>query len=180
MNPPGNDTTFRVYLNPTEATKESKHGTYLIFHHGGGSSALSFAALAKEIKAKSGGELGVLTYDCRGHGTCFNRIISRLMCTGKTRTDGSHARATDLSLATLVSDMMGVMTHIFPDPKESPSFVVCFNMQASLTIATRSFYGRWTYLERFSQTSETWLYGLRSGRDRCRRRSVLQSVPSKS
>jgi len=124
VNPPGNDTTFRVYLNPTEATKESKHGTYLICHHGGGSSALSFAALAKEIKAKSNGELGVLTYDCRGHGTCLNRVISGLICIGKTRTDGSHARATDLSLATLLSDMMGVMTHIFPDPKESPSFVV--------------------------------------------------------
>lgn len=125
VNPPGSDTTFRVYLNPTEATKESKHGTYLICHHGGGSSALSFAALAKEIKAKSEGELGVLAYDCRGHGTWSNRRMSKLMGTGKTRTDGTYARATDLSLATLVSDMMGVMTHIFPDPKESPSFVVC-------------------------------------------------------
>jgi len=130
VNPPGSDTTFRVYLNPTEATKESKNGTYLICHHGGGSSALSFAALAKAIKEKSGGELGVLTYDCRGHGTCFNRNLSRLMGTGKTRTDGSQARATDLSLATLLSDMMGVLTHVFPDPKESPSFVVCSNTKA--------------------------------------------------
>jgi protein phosphatase methylesterase 1 len=124
VNPPGNDTTFRVYLNPTEATKESKHGTYLICHHGGGSSALSFAALAKEVKVKSNGELGLLAYDCRGHGTCHGRVSSRLTCTGKTRTEGPHSKATDLSLATLLSDMMGVITHIFPDPKESPSFVV--------------------------------------------------------
>jgi protein phosphatase methylesterase 1 len=131
VNPPGNDTTFRVYLNPTEATRESKYGTYLICHHGGGSSALSFAALAKEIKAKSNGELGVLAYDCRGHGTCFTCVISRLMWIGKTRTDGPHSQATDLSLATLLSDMMGVITHIFPDPKESPSFVVRYFCRAS-------------------------------------------------
>jgi protein phosphatase methylesterase 1 len=68
VNPPGNDTTFRVYLNPAVSTIGSKHGAYLVCHHGGGSSGLSFAALAKEVKAKSGGELGVLAYDCRGHG----------------------------------------------------------------------------------------------------------------
>ena len=79
-----------------------------------------------------------------------SRVISGLICTGKTRTDGSHARATDLSLATLLSDMMDVMTHIFPDPKESPSFVVRSTTQARLTIAPWSFYGRWTYSECFS------------------------------
>lgn len=68
INPPGNDTTFRAYLTPGPPTKESKTGTVLVCHHGAGSGGLSFAALAKEIKAKSNAELGLLAYDCRGHG----------------------------------------------------------------------------------------------------------------
>ena len=71
VNPPDNSTTFRVYLNPASPSKESKYGTYLVCHHGAGSSGLSFAALAKEVKASSGGELGVLSFDCRGHGERF-------------------------------------------------------------------------------------------------------------
>jgi protein phosphatase methylesterase 1 len=55
-------------MTPAPPTKESKTGTYLLCHHGAGSGGLSFAALAKEVKDKSNGELGVLTYDCRGHG----------------------------------------------------------------------------------------------------------------
>jgi protein phosphatase methylesterase 1 len=43
-------------------------GTYLVCHHGTGAIRLSFAALAKEATEKSGGEMGVLTYDARGYG----------------------------------------------------------------------------------------------------------------
>lgn len=74
VNPPDNDTTFRVYLSPPVPTKDSKYGTYLICHHGGGASALSFAALAKDVKSKSQGELGVLAYDCRGHGEALSAV----------------------------------------------------------------------------------------------------------
>lgn len=148
MNPPDNNTTFRVYLNPAPPTKESKHGTYLLCHHGAGASGLSFAALAKEIKAASGGELGVLAFDGRGHGKHHSRERPKVGpgytdvgSTGKTRTDGTHEQETDLSLPTLLSDCMGVVRHMYPDPKESPAFVVGFSetrpgsMQSQLTVS---------------------------------------------
>lgn len=50
----------------------NKHGTYLVCHHGGGASGLGFAPLAREVKAKSNGEMGVLAFDCRGHGMPFS------------------------------------------------------------------------------------------------------------
>jgi len=71
VNPPGNDTTFRVYLSsPTSTGGDKGKGkeTYLVCHHGAGASGLSFAALAKNVGGSSKGELGVLAYDCRGHG----------------------------------------------------------------------------------------------------------------
>ena len=81
VQPPGNDTTFRVYLTapapsmeisagPSAASGSSKsgNGTYLVCHHGAGSGGLSFAAMAKYVKELSRGEMGVLAFDCRGHG----------------------------------------------------------------------------------------------------------------
>lgn len=62
-------------MTPAPPTKESKNGTYLVCHHGGGAGGLSFAALAKEVKTKSNGELGVLAYDCRAHG---ESVLSRI------------------------------------------------------------------------------------------------------
>lgn len=85
------------------------NGTYFIFHHGAGASGLSFAALAKEITAR-GPEYGVLSFDCRGH--------------GKTRTDGDKSRDTDLSLSSLLNDLMGIIRQTFPDPKAAPSLIV--------------------------------------------------------
>jgi hypothetical protein len=43
---------------------------------------------------------------------------------GRTRTDGPRASEMDLSLKVLLADMIGVVRHMFPDPKESPSFLV--------------------------------------------------------
>lgn len=42
----------------------------MVFHHGAGYSALSFAMMAKEITKETGGECGVLSLDCRRHGAC--------------------------------------------------------------------------------------------------------------
>jgi protein phosphatase methylesterase 1 len=71
VTPPGRDATFRVYLTPptpgAAPSKTNPFGTYVIAHHGAGASGLSFAALAKEIKARAP-DLGVLAFDCRGHG----------------------------------------------------------------------------------------------------------------
>lgn len=70
--PPNSDGTFRAYLSPPTvqpaANQRNKQGCYLVCHHGAGASALSFAALAKEVAAKSGAELGVFAFDARGHG----------------------------------------------------------------------------------------------------------------
>lgn len=39
----------------------------LVCHHGAGASGLSFAVLAKEVRDRDR-ELGVLSFDARGHG----------------------------------------------------------------------------------------------------------------
>ena len=87
MTPTGNDTTFRVYLSPPSPASSSSRaatisagnpqnekgkdkGSYLVCHHGAGSSGLSFACLAKRIKEIEP-ELGVLAYDARGHGELY-------------------------------------------------------------------------------------------------------------
>lgn len=77
VTPSGSDTTFRVYLTPPQPPRSSQdqvkgkgkgNGTVLVCHHGAGSSGSSFAMMAKEVEERSGGEMGVLGYDCRGHG----------------------------------------------------------------------------------------------------------------
>lgn len=68
VSPPGSDATFRVYLTPPK-----KGNYYLVCHHGAGASGLSFAALAKEVTQRSRGELGVLSFDARGHGALLVR-----------------------------------------------------------------------------------------------------------
>lgn len=40
----------------------------MVFHHGAGYSALSFAKLAKEVVEKGAGEVGVIAIDARRHG----------------------------------------------------------------------------------------------------------------
>ncbi|KAK1922072.1 putative structural constituent of ribosome [Papiliotrema laurentii] len=108
IHPPGSDTKFRAYTTHATAVKDKP--TVLVCHHGGGASGLSFATLAKQIKQKSSGELGTLTYDCRGH--------------GKTTSEGGKSRDTDLSLDTLLSDFLGVITHMYPDPSTAPSLLL--------------------------------------------------------
>ncbi|WWD19517.1 hypothetical protein CI109_103978 [Kwoniella shandongensis] len=112
VQPPNSPSTFRVYLTPptTPSGSNSAKETYLVCHHGAGAGGLSFAALAKEVKVKSGGELGVLSFDCRGH--------------GKTKTEGGKEVERDLSLPTLLADFLGLVEHLFPEPKDAPSFVL--------------------------------------------------------
>ncbi|WVW86010.1 hypothetical protein I302_108048 [Kwoniella bestiolae CBS 10118] len=110
VTPSSSSTTFRVYLTPPQISTGKGKGTYLICHHGAGASGLSFAALAKHIRESSNGELGVVSFDCRGH--------------GKTKTAGSSSSERDLSLPTLLDDFTGLIQHIFPDSKESPSLIL--------------------------------------------------------
>ncbi|KAF1912505.1 Alpha/Beta hydrolase protein [Ampelomyces quisqualis] len=62
---PGNGhAKFHVYVTPPATPK----APLLVLHHGAGSSAMSFALLAKEVK-KGMPELGVLAVEARDHGS---------------------------------------------------------------------------------------------------------------
>ena len=116
---------FRVYITPLTIPQK---GNLLVCHHGGGASGLSFAALAKAVSERSGGEMGVLSYDCRGHGMFpIDLAISDELTSeveGRTRKSEGQDELPDLSLATLLSDFLQVVEHLFPNPKDAPSFVV--------------------------------------------------------
>ncbi|KAI5798847.1 Alpha/Beta hydrolase protein [Geopyxis carbonaria] len=81
---PNND-KFHAYFTPP-----SPVGPLFVSHHGAGSSGLSFALLASEIR-KILPSAGMLSFDCRGH--------------GETHTSDND----DLSLATLSKDLETVI-----------------------------------------------------------------------
>jgi protein phosphatase methylesterase 1 len=61
---PSSGLIFRAYYTPPK----KPNGTVMVFHHGAGYSALSFARLAKEVEQMGGGEVGVVAIDARRHG----------------------------------------------------------------------------------------------------------------
>jgi len=128
VQPPDNPSTFRVYLAPpTSKGKDGEKGTILVCHHGGGASGLSFAALAKAVTERSEGELGVMSFDCRGHGGPLRRDFETKAdesAGGKTRTSGSKEVEAVMSGSNLLSDFLDVVQHLFPDPKEAPPLLV--------------------------------------------------------
>ncbi|KAK9370767.1 Alpha/Beta hydrolase protein [Lipomyces kononenkoae] len=84
---------FKVYYTmPTPSP--SKSPTWFIFHHGAGSSALTFSVLAARIH-ESLPEVGVLAYDARGHGA--------------TKCEDQNER--DASLDTLARDLLSIVAH---------------------------------------------------------------------
>jgi protein phosphatase methylesterase 1 len=62
--PGGGRAKFHVYITPPASPK----APLLVLHHGAGSSAMSFALMAKEIK-KGMPELGILAVEARDHGS---------------------------------------------------------------------------------------------------------------
>ncbi|CDR99562.1 hypothetical protein, partial [Sporisorium scitamineum] len=85
-------------------------GTLFVFHHGAGFSALSYALTAAEITKLSGGEVGVLAYDCRGH--------------GRTRLQGVKTDPLDMSIDVLSADLIALLSTMFPRTEEMPSLVL--------------------------------------------------------
>lgn len=85
-------------------------GTLFVFHHGAGFSALSYALTAAEIIKATGGEVGVLAFDCRGH--------------GRTRLQGVKTDPVDMSIDTLSSDLVALLSTMFPRPEDMPSLVL--------------------------------------------------------
>ena len=93
---PSENVTFHVYVTPPEAK-----GPLLVTHHGAGSSGLSFALLASEVR-KVLPKAGILSLDARGHG---ETVVEQL----DGHTNIVHL---DLSLETLSQDLSDVIRMI--------------------------------------------------------------------
>ncbi|KAL7413166.1 Alpha/Beta hydrolase protein [Mrakia frigida] len=102
--------SFRTYYTPPKPPAGGGTGSVLVLHHGGGEGALGFSVLAKEVREGSEGELGVISFDARGHGATPNPT--------------STAALLDLSLETLTSDFLAFLQTMFPNPKASPAFIL--------------------------------------------------------
>ncbi|KAG0141305.1 hypothetical protein CROQUDRAFT_664032 [Cronartium quercuum f. sp. fusiforme G11] len=120
---------FRVYLTPprpvsaaslspfshsyTDEDEGFSKGIVFVFHHGAGYSGLSAACFAKAVRAQSQGEFGVMSFDCRGHGS------SRI---GSSATGPPDPP--DLSLSTLANDMVSLLKMLYPNRADAPSLVL--------------------------------------------------------
>ncbi|KAJ9477169.1 Protein phosphatase methylesterase 1 [Pseudozyma hubeiensis] len=108
---------------PSRQSASSSPGTLFVFHHGAGFSALSYALTAAEITRTSGGEVGVLAYDCRGH--------------GRTRLHDIDSNPLDMSIDALSSDLTSLLSTMFPRTEEMPSLVlVGHSMGGSVVVST--------------------------------------------
>ncbi|PCH42579.1 protein phosphatase methylesterase [Wolfiporia cocos MD-104 SS10] len=97
----------RAYYTPPKFAD----GTVMVFHHGAGQSALTFACVAKEVTEISRGECGVLALDCRGH--------------GKTaRTTDTESTQEDFAIETLTTDLVNALKVIYPDPATAPTLLL--------------------------------------------------------
>lgn len=100
---------YHVYLTPPA---DIKKGPLFICHHGAGSSALSFALLAQEIRSNLP-EAGILSLSARYHGSTV------------TNTEGEES--TDFSLDALASDalaMINLTVSALSWPSLPPSILV--------------------------------------------------------
>ncbi|KAJ3557579.1 hypothetical protein NM688_g1402 [Phlebia brevispora] len=104
---PASGLDFRVYYTPPKFAE----GTVMICHHGAGWSGLTFASFAKEVIAQSKAECGVLALDCRGHGKTFP-------------IPNSNTDEGDLAIETLTSDLVNLISTVFPDVNAAPTLLL--------------------------------------------------------
>ena len=90
---PSENITYHAYLTPPAAK-----GPLLVTHHGAGSSGLSFALFAMEVR-KVLPSVGILSIDARGHG---ETVVE------KPKSQPTDA-IVDLSLETLSQDLLDVI-----------------------------------------------------------------------
>lgn len=98
---------FNTYFKP-----DVDNEGYLVFHHGVGSSAATFAMLLESLD-NINPKLGFLVYDCRHHGLTESLNPAEI-----------PYEIEDLDLETLCSDLSAVMAQRLlqpPSPSESPS-----------------------------------------------------------
>ena len=92
--------THHVYITPP-----LDKGPLFVTHHGAGSSGLSFAVCASEIR-KALPNAGILSIDARGHG---ETSIRPLQGDCENSSMGEHNELLDLSLETLSDDLIHVI-----------------------------------------------------------------------
>ncbi|KAH7908901.1 Alpha/beta hydrolase family-domain-containing protein [Hygrophoropsis aurantiaca] len=115
------------------AEREADAGTVLVFHHGAGYGALSFACVAKEVHDLEPG-LGVFAFDARGHGKTVplgDSADDSVHVTNRSSSSSSppttllsSTNETNLSTATLVDDLIELLRTAFPEPKRAPTFIL--------------------------------------------------------
>ena len=107
---PTENVIYHAYIIPPTAK-----GPLLVTHHGAGSSGLSFALFASQVR-KALPNAGILSLDARGHG---ETVIEQFA----TQSNGAHL---DLSLETLSQDLLDVihMTQTQMDWPELPGLVL--------------------------------------------------------
>ena len=93
-------TTFHVYLTPP-----ASKGPLFVTHHGAGSSGLSFAVCASEIK-KALPDAGILSIDARGHGETIYQRLRPGTLESIGEKDGS---VLDLNLESLSEDLVTIV-----------------------------------------------------------------------
>lgn len=94
---PESKTSHHVYLTSPVFTP-GKNGPLFVCHHGAGSSGLSFALLAKSLKALVP-DAGILSVDARGHGSTTTMETS----------NSEESRPLDMSLEKLTEDLIHVI-----------------------------------------------------------------------
>jgi protein phosphatase methylesterase 1 len=111
--------TYHAYLTspaPPSAAGPGKAaasgGPLFVMHHGAGSSGLSFAVLAAEIRKRLPAA-GILSVDARGHGlTTTSAAAAAAGATFSSEGDGPEGekQGEDLTLPTLAADLLAVLT----------------------------------------------------------------------
>ncbi|ORX47483.1 protein phosphatase methylesterase [Hesseltinella vesiculosa] len=107
--------SFCVYTRHATTPSETRTPIF-IMHHGAGDGGLSFGLTAKHIHAASGGKVGIMAFDCRGHGDT------------KT-TDDTNYRLTRLS-----QDFIDVVKEVYQPIDQYDFILVGHSMGGSVVV----------------------------------------------
>ncbi|KAL6949853.1 hypothetical protein ACO0QE_000516 [Hanseniaspora vineae] len=104
-----NDYNFQIYFQLPDEIDDPAIKTYpiLIFHHGAGSSGLTFAQLCSHLNQSYQGRVGYLVYDARGH--------------GQTEYTGEDSSRQDFSLSEFIQDEYDILEDFYHN-KVKPHF----------------------------------------------------------
>lgn len=101
-----------VYLTPPKASKDGEEtGPLFVMHHGAGSSGLTFAACAGEIR-KILPKAGILSVDCRNHGSTTTTTTTTTTTQSQTSGETDNTEEIEVynpSLENLSRDLVFVL-----------------------------------------------------------------------